>query len=97
MSDAENGRACIVDGALVIRVPLENFHAVIECAWMMCYLKTRFKITDINVFAAELVRQLNREDEQGTTPVHMMFDRCINEAIEQGAEGVEEHEIQIVF
>lgn len=42
------------------------------------------------MFAKEVVRELNSEDEEGTTAIHKMFDAAFIEAIEQGAEGVEE-------
>ena len=36
--------------------------------------------------ARDLVHQLNTEDEDGTTPVHVMLDQAVIEASEQGAE-----------
>lgn len=47
------------------------------------------KITDVDKFAAEVLRQLEAESEDGTTAVHRMLDACIVEAIEYGAEGIE--------
>lgn len=70
--------------------------AVIEGAWSMNALETRFQITDGAVFAKELMHALNREDEQGTTPIHRMCDKAIEYAIDQGAEGIEEHPEQEV-
>lgn len=48
-----------------------------------------FKITDCDIFAAEIVRSLTVEDEDGTTPVHKMIDEAAIHAVEFGAEGVE--------
>lgn len=89
-----NGQAIIEDGAIIVRIPLENLPQVVEGAWALGSLESRWKVTDAQVFATELVRALNDEDEQGTTRIHKMFDAAINEALEQGAEGIEEHEDQ---
>lgn len=91
---ASNGEAVIEDGSLVIRVPLNNLEQVIEGSWALGALEVRYKITDVNAFAKDLVGQLNTEDEQGTTLVHTMFDKAISEAIESGADGIDEHEDQ---
>lgn len=46
------------------------------------------KITDPDTFAKEVLSELEREEEDGTTLVHLMFDKAIAHAIENGAEGV---------
>lgn len=94
MSENRAGEAVIEDGAIVIRVPLDYLPTIVEGAWAAMGISTRLKITDVDAFAKELVGELNREGEDGTTPIHTMFDRCIEEAAEQGAEGVVEHEDQ---
>lgn len=48
------------------------------------------KVVDPEAFAKEVCRALNRESENGTTPVHIMFDKAFEHAIEYGAEGVDE-------
>ena len=97
MAKLENsGEAVIEDGALVIRVSLEALPMVLEGAWAMAKFDTRYKITDASEFAKELVYALNREDEQGTTPVHELFDKAILYVIEQGGFGIDEHEDQSV-
>jgi hypothetical protein len=97
MDDRLGGQAVIEDGRyIVIRVAIEALPAVVEGAWASGGLDTRFKVTDPAAFAKELVIEINQEDEAGTTAVHKMFDFSINMAIEQGAEGIEEHEIQEV-
>jgi hypothetical protein len=92
----DSGQAVIEGDALVIRVSLANLPMVLEGAWAMGKFDTRFKITDASEFAKELMHALNREDEQGTTPVHEMFDKAILYATEQGALGIDEHETQEV-
>lgn len=89
-----SGRAVIEDGAIVIRVPIANLPAVVEGSWAAGGMDVRFKVTEPDAFAKALVVELNEEDEGGTTRIHKMFDRAIEEAINQGAEGIEEHEEQ---
>lgn len=89
-----SGRAVIEDGAIVIRVPIANLPAVVDGWWAASGIDMRFKVTDSEAFAKDLVRELDREDDTGTTRIHKMFDRAIDEAINQGAEGIEEHENQ---
>lgn len=43
---------------------------------------------DAKVFAKEVWRELVREQEDGTTPVHLLFDNAFEQACEQGAEGI---------
>lgn len=92
--DKHVGQAVIEDGAIVIWVPVDCLPAIVEGAWAAGYMDTRFKVTDAATFAKALVIELNSESEDGTTAIHKMFDACINEAIEQGAEGIDEHEDQ---
>lgn len=89
-----SGRAIIEDGSLVIRVALEALPMIMEWSWAAGGIDTRYKITDAAAFAADLVHELNDEDEEGTTRIHRMFDKAIDNAINQGAEGIEEHEQQ---
>ena len=91
---SKNGEAFIEGGAIVIRLQLDTFHEVVEGAWASMVIPTRLKITDAAKFAKEVCRELNEEQEDGTTPVHILFDGAIQSAFEQGAEGVEEHEDQ---
>ncbi len=42
----------------------------------------------------DLVIELNNENEIGTTCIHKMFDAAIEEAINQGAFGIEEYQEQ---
>ncbi|TIW54190.1 MAG: hypothetical protein E5V54_22730 [Mesorhizobium sp.] len=46
------------------------------------------KIKDPKIFAKEVLRTLRSEEEDGTTLVHEMFDKAIEEAVEQGAEDI---------
>jgi len=49
-----------------------------------------YKLTDLRTVAESLVYRLNYEEEDGTTPVHHLFDAAFEEALEQGDEGFDE-------
>lgn len=50
-----------------------------------------YRVTDKAAFADAIVEALDREEEDGTTPLHRLFDAAMLAAIEDGAEGVEEY------
>ena len=92
-----HSEAIIKNGNIVISVPLKYLPQVVEGAWLLGALPARQYITDINEFSEELVSALNREDEQGTTLVHKMFDIAIYDCLESGAFGIEDHKDQQGF
>lgn len=49
-----------------------------------------YRLTSLKTVADSLVRRLNEEEEDGTTPVHRLFDAAFEEALEQGDEGFAE-------
>jgi hypothetical protein len=89
-----NAQAVIEGNTIVIRVEISSIPMIVEGGWGCGAIGPRMRITDVQAFAKDWVRQLNRESEDGSTPIHRMFDATINEAIEQGAEGIDEHEQQ---
>src|SRR5665213_1773903 len=92
----KSGRAVIEDGAIVIRIALEALPMIVEGSWAAGYMDTRYKVTNTAEFSSDLVHELNDESEDGTTRIHLMFDKAIENAIEQGAFGIEKHEKQEV-
>lgn len=72
---------------IVIRLPLDTLK---HCTDFHPELDGDVAITDIKVFADDVVAELEREEEDGTTPVRSMFDAVIVTAIENGSEGCEE-------
>lgn len=82
--------AFIEKGEIVIRVAVKALPLAYEAGTDLGVHEPGFKITNARAFAKDLVRALNDEDEQGTNPIHRLFDDAMAEAIEQGADGVEE-------
>lgn len=91
LTNKQSAEAVIKDGWILIGVPITNLGAALEGAWACGENTPRYRVTDADAFAKEVVSELNRESETGTTMIHQMFDKAMYEAIDQGGEGVEEH------
>lgn len=76
--------ANIEDWAIVIRVPVSVLPAALEQNPRDDSYRGSL-ITNLEGFARDVVRELNREEEDGTTPIHLLFDKAMAEAIEQGS------------
>lgn len=76
---------------IVIKLPIKNIRKALEAAWATGRQDGRYRITDANAFAEALVSALNDEEEDGTTRVDLLFDSALYAAIDNGADGVEEH------
>lgn len=87
-----NAEAEIIDGKIVITLAISHLQTAINGGTLLGTIDGSWKLTDPDAFAKELLVSLHSEDEEGTTVIHRMFDAAINEAIEQGAEGIEEVE-----
>ena len=82
--------AVIEKGTIIIRLPIKNLKMAVEG-----YVDSDFGIepmivTNVQAFAKSVVRALNEEEENGSTPIHHMFDAAFEQALENGSEGVEE-------
>lgn len=95
MSNNEHSaKAVVEDGAIVIRVPLANLQAVMDGGFACNAYAQRYRVLDLAGAAIDICAALNDEDEEGSTPIHRLFDAGINEALNQGSEWFEEHEDQ---
>lgn len=90
VAEQESARAVVRDGVLEIRIAVAMLPVALRGAYDAGGMDQRFKVTDADKFAHEVARALNDEEEDGTTPIHSMFDAAFQSAIENGAEGVEE-------
>lgn len=72
---------------LIIRIGIETLcHAV---SFGRPYGQGDIKITDRDLFIKGLLLELISESEDGTTPVHSMFDEAVNQMLENGEEGLD--------
>lgn len=77
----------IKDGVLTISIGVEALAFAIE---HNPEPGNEMVVTNPEKFAEDVARELNREQEDGTTVVHLMLDRAAKESCEQGSEWVEE-------
>lgn len=81
-------KACIRRGVIVIRLPVDVLpDALKQNPRDDSYYDT--KICDLEEFARDVARELNREAEDGTTPVHLLFDAAMAAAIDNGSVGID--------
>lgn len=78
-----------IDGdEIVIRVPVSVLpHALKQNPRDDSYYSVT--IADVAGFARDVARELNSEAEDGTTPIHSLFDRAMADAIDNGSGHVE--------
>lgn len=87
--------AKIIDDKLVISLRISTLaHAAShsEHFYNCAESGTPLKITDEAVFAQSVANALNREEEDGSTPITRMLDEATEWVSEQGEEGIEEED-----
>lgn len=94
MVDKDRLTVGVSRGAIFIRLPLSILPVVFQGAPFnergsgSC--EPRSRVTDVKAFAAAVVEELDREEENGATLVHHLFDRAMEEAVENGCEGIDD-------
>lgn len=89
-----NAEAVIEDGCIVIRVAIANLQIAIDGGFACGAISERLEVLDDAAFAKDVANELNREEEDGTTPIHRLLDRAVNAAAESGSEWVRRHDEQ---
>jgi hypothetical protein len=88
-------KCCIEDGVLIMQIGVEVLAHAVKLNPELTEYDERTgdwdepKITDPDKFAAEVLRALVDEDDEGTTLVHIAIDTAAMNAIENGAEGIQ--------
>lgn len=88
-------RVTVEGDELVIRIHRDTLcHAVtMGDNWPTDYKgESGATIVNRELFLKELAAQLLKENEQGATPLHFLFDEAALEIIEDGGESIELHE-----
>lgn len=87
----------VVDGKLVISIGVETLaHCFNNSVYANPYSYKKsdfvqvFKVTNPDEFTVEVVRALQHEGEDGTTMLHVLLDKACENAVEDGALGVED-------
>ncbi len=88
----------IEKGALVVRIGIETLaHAVTYSDWANPYEEStgdyirNFAIVDAPQFASDVLHEMLREREDGSTPLSDFIDKMSEEAIDQGSLGLHEN------
>ena len=82
----------ITGGVLTISIGVETLKYVAEHHeefWQPQTDKYALVVSNVNQFAKDVRNELEREEEDGSTPVHLMLDKAIYQAVEQGSEGID--------
>lgn len=85
----DNADAFIENGAIVIRLQIDALASAVDGMCSHFHVEP-MRVTDPVKFAKGVCYALNDEEEDGTTPVHLLFDKAFEKALEDGSEGVEE-------
>lgn len=81
----------IIDDRLVISIGIETLcYSAENCPRFYDGETDKYtlKVTDMAVFAQDVARELNREKEDGETPVCVLLDQAIEDAVGDGSKGV---------
>ncbi len=88
--------ARVTSGKVVIEIGVETLaHAASYAEWANRYdaesgdYLRDFAITDPSVFAKEVVRAMLDERENGSSPLSDFLDKAMQDALDDGADGVE--------
>lgn len=82
--------SCEIDGrAVVIKIPIPYIKHIAETMNEDPTFGTQLKVLDPERFAADILSEFKREEEDGSTSVHRMLESAITSAIEWGSEAIE--------
>jgi hypothetical protein len=88
--DLKNNAVAIkFNNKIIITLSLDMLQEVLNDSYDGGYLDYKIKITDMDKFARSILNELNKEDEKGSSRVHLLFDEAIQQAFEDG-DGAEE-------
>ncbi len=83
--------AFVEGGDIVIRLPIANIQNALKHG--PGEVMPSAKITDVDLFAKDVVMALNAEKEDGSTTIHDLFDQAFLDAIDDGSQGVAEPDL----
>jgi hypothetical protein len=80
----------IENDEIVLRIPIAALKDAAMVAFddAMGFQQHSFFIEDVNLFAKELVYELNKENEKGSTVIHKMLDKTVIACLNEGAQGI---------
>lgn len=85
-------RVRVVDRVLTIEIGIDTLKRAAERHeefWQPQTDKCALVVSDAEEFAKDVRNALQAEEEDGSTPVSRLLDEAIQEAVEQGSEGID--------
>lgn len=82
----------VIDNVLTISIGMDTLACAFEHGeynWDAEKEEPRYQITHPEKFIEDVKYELLEEDHDGTTLVHLMFDKAMENAVEQGTEGID--------
>lgn len=88
--------AAVEGNQLVIRITTECLLHAVTCSsqWPVNEAGSPISINDGPLLVQEIIHELQREDEQGTNPMHRLFDEAALDALNNGSQAVDYDEVQ---
>lgn len=76
---------------IVIRIPISVLaeEYIVPSDLLDENYKPRVLVTDLAAFAKDFVSELNREEEDGSTPITELLDAAFSKAVDNGAQGID--------
>lgn len=92
MTESTGAKAVIIDGKIVISIDIDALPLIVSGSCSARNLSDLWKVDpeEAPIFAKAVCLALNNESENGTTAVHVMFDKAFDHVIDQGGEGISE-------
>lgn len=84
----ENDQVSIVIGVRTLAFAFENSEENNPYDEDFCDTKRQLSISDPSQFAKDVCHELNREEEDGSTPLTRFLDSMMGEAVNQGSLGI---------
>ena len=82
----------VVDNVLTISIEMDTLACAFEHGeynWDDEKEEPRYQVTSPKKFIQDVKDELLEEDHDGTTLVHLMFDKAMENAVEQGTEAID--------
>lgn len=92
-------RVVVKDGMLVISIGVETLKWAAEnCEkfWLPLTDKGALVVGNVGQFAMDVRQVLRQEEEDGTTPVHLLLDKAFESVMENGAEGLDFEAMEVL-
>lgn len=83
-----SGQLCVGIGVKTLAFAFENSEENNPYDEDFCDTKRQFSISDPLQFAKDVCHEMNREGEDGSTPLTRFLDSMMDEAVEQGSLGI---------